>query len=176
MRIFYLFFILLFVSCASTNVYTDYDESKDFSEYNSYDYFIENKTGLSELDEKRVIKAIDSVLATKNIRPKTIPEFSINFYAEFYTVETQNSIGVGVGTGGRNVGGSVSSDIPIRTQKDMIALTIEFVDALTKELFWQGVMERKMKDFKNPIERDIYITEIVSKILNEYPPEPKSKK
>jgi hypothetical protein len=152
-------------------VYTDFDKSVDFSKYKSFDYYIEPNTGLSELDQKRVKESIDSLLNSKNITQQTIPEFSINFYAEFYTVETENSIGVGLGTGGRNVGGSVSSDIPIRTQKDMIALTIEFVDALTKELFWQGVMERKMKDFKDPSERDVYISEIVSKILAEYPQE-----
>ena len=171
MRLFYLFFIVLFISCASKQVYTDFDKSVDFSKYKSFDYYIEPNTGLSELDQKRVKESIDSLLNSKNITQQTIPEFSINFYAEFYTVETENSIGVGLGTGGRNVGGSVSSDIPIRTQKDMIALTIEFVDALTKELFWQGVMERKMKDFKDPSERDVYISEIVSKILAEYPPE-----
>jgi hypothetical protein len=126
---------------------------------------------MSQLDEKRVISTIDSLMSSKNITQKTIPDFSINFYAEFYTVETQNSIGVGVGTGGTNAGGSVSSDIPIRTQKDMVSLTIECVDALTKELFWQGVMERKMREFKHPSERDIYIKEIVSNILNEFPPE-----
>lgn len=152
-------------------MYTDFDKSVDFSKYKSFDYYIEPNTGLSELDQKRVKESIDSLLNSKNITQQTIPEFSINFYAEFYTVETENSIGVGLGTGGRNVGGSVSSDIPIRTQKDMIALTIEFVDALTKELFWQGVMERKMKDFKDPSERDVYISEIVSKILAEYPQE-----
>lgn len=170
MRIFYLLLILMSLSCASTKVYTDYDKSIDYSKYTSYDYFLEN-TGMSQLDEKRVMSAIDSLMSAKNITQKTIPDFSINFYAEFYTVETQNSIGVGVGTGGTNVGGSVSSDIPIRSQKDMIALTIECVDALTKELFWQGVMERKMREFKHPSERDVYIKEIVSNILNEFPPE-----
>ncbi len=171
MRLFYLFFIIFLISCTSTKVYIDYDETKDFSKYNSFNYFLENQTGLSELDEKRVLKSIDSVLASKHIIKKTIPECSINFYAEFYTLETENSIGVGVGTGGGTVGGMASGDIPIRTQKEMIALTIEFVDALTKELFWQGVLERKLKDFKHPSERDAYISEIVSKILNEYPPE-----
>jgi len=171
MRIFYLFFIFVLTSCVSTKVYTDYDESINLSKYKSFDYYVENQTGLSELDEKRVFKSIDSILATKNIVQKTIPDFSINFYAEFYTLETENSIGIGVGSGNGTVGGSASGDIPIRTQKQMIALTIEFIDALTKELFWQGVMERKLKEFKHPSERDIYITEIVALILNEYPPE-----
>ena len=171
MRILYLLIILVFASCVSKKVYVDYDETMDYSVYDSYDFYIEDSTGMSQLDENRVIASIDSVLTSKSIVQKTIPKFSINFYAEFYTVETENNIGLSVGSGNETVGGSASSNIPLRTQKEMVALTIEFVDALTKELFWQGVMERKLKTFKHPSERDLFITEIVAMILAEYPPE-----
>lgn len=170
MRILYLLVILVFASCVSKKVYVDYDESLDYSQYDSYDFYIED-SGMSQLDENRIISSIDSVLTSKDIDRKTIPKFSINFYAEFYMVETENNIGLSVGSGNETVGGSASSNIPLRTQKEMVALTIEFVDALTKELFWQGVMERKLKTFKHPSERDLFISEIVSTILAEYPPE-----
>ncbi len=170
MRFFYLFFIFIVLSCSSAKVYTDYDNEIDFSKYASFDYFLNDKTCLSQLDEKRIKNALESILAKKSITKKTIPDFSINFYAEVYTVETENSIGVGLSTGGGSVGGGVSGGIPLRTEKEMIALTVEFVDALTKELFWQGVVESRMKDTKNPTERETFINELILSILEEYPP------
>jgi hypothetical protein len=148
----------------------DYDKDVDFSKYKHYDYFLVEETGLSQLDEKRIVSAIGSYLKSKNIVEKSIPEFSINYYAEVYTVQTENSIGVGLGTGGGSVGGGVSGGIPLRTEKEMIALTIEFVDALTKELFWQGVIEARIKETKTPDEKEAFINELVAKILENYPP------
>jgi len=154
----------------------DYDEEADISSYKTYDYFIIKDNGFNDLDIKRVKKALDHHLKEKNITKKTIPDFSINFYAEIYTVESQNNIGVGIGGGNGAMGGGVSSGIPINTSRDMIAVTIEFVDALTKELFWQSVVEIKIRDTSNPKERQGFINDIVEKALEKYPPKAKDKK
>lgn len=154
----------------------DYDEKADLSSYQTYDYFIVKDNGFNDLDIKRVKKALDSYLEEKGISPKKIPDFSINFYAETYTVENQNNIGVGIGGGNRGFGGGVSSGIPINTSRDMIAFTVEFIDALNNELFWQCVVETKIRDTTNPTERQNFINEIVQKALEKYPPEAKKLK
>ncbi|MGX1023341.1 DUF4136 domain-containing protein [Flavobacterium sp. CS20] len=175
-KIFVLGFLALLVSCSSTKVFMDYDKDADLKSYKTYNYFLSENTGLSELDEKRVIEAIDSLLPQKGYAKETIPDFNVNFYAEIYAINSQSSIGVGIGGGGGRVGGGVSGGIPINTSKDMIALTIEFVDALNKELFWQAVVETRVKPNQNPRERQAFFGMMVQKALEKYPPEPKTSK
>jgi hypothetical protein len=154
----------------------DYDEKAELSSYQTFDYYLIRENGFNELDIKRVKKAFDRILGEKNITQETIPNFSINFYAETYTIENRNNIGVGVGGGNNGFGGGVSSGIPINTSRDMISFTVEFIDALTKELFWQCVVETKIHDTSNPIERQEFLTSIVQKALEKYPPETEKKK
>ena len=168
--------LALLMSCSSTKVFMDYDKDTDFKAYQTYNYFLVEKTGLSELDEKRVIEALDSILPQKGYSKKTIPDFNINFYVETYTVNSQSSIGVGLGGGGGRVGGGVSGGIPINTSKDMIAFTLEFIDALNKELYWQAVVETKLKNKQNPTERQAFFNMVIQKALEKYPPERTKKK
>lgn len=175
-KIIFLVLATSFISCSSTKVYTDYDKDANLKSYKTYNYFLSEDTGLSELDQKRVMQAIDSLLPQKGFPQKTIPDFNVNFYAELYTVNNQNSIGVGLGGGGGRVGGGVSGGIPINTSKDMLALTVEFVDALNKELFWQAVVETRNNSNLTPSERQIFFNDIVNKALEKYPPESKKTK
>ena len=157
----------LLMSCSSTKVYMDYDKDTKFKTYQTYNYFLVENTGLSELDQKRVIKALDSILPQKGYSKETIPDFNVNFYVETYTVNNQSSIGVGLGGGGGRVGGGVSGGIPhqyfqhqnkdryekyARKQKEEIIVSLhnlEFIDAFglltSKELYWQAVVETKFK-------------------------------
>jgi len=150
----------------------DYDQNADLNSYNSYNYFLAPQNGLNDLDKKRITRVLDSILPKRGIIQKTIPDFNINFYAETYTVENQNNIGIGIGGGNGSFGGGVSSGIPVRTSRDMIAFTLEFVDGLNKELFWQTVVEARLNDGDTPEEREIFFQEIVIKALEKYPPEP----
>lgn len=165
--------VMLLSSCSTTKVYMDYDAGADLSGYKSYDYYLSPDNGFNELDVKRLKKAFDEFLAEKNIKQETIPDFSINFYAETYTVESQNNIGVGVGGGNNGFGGGVSGGIPINTSKDMISFTVEFIDALNKELFWQCIVETRIEDTNTPLERQQFMNTIVQKALEKYPPEEK---
>jgi len=166
---------ILLMSCSSTKVFTDYDENADISSFQTYNYFVKTQTGLNDLDEKRLVKAIDSIMQKKGFLISDAQDFNVNFYAETYTVNSQNSIGVGLGGGGR-VGGGVSGGIPINTSKDMMALTLEFVDAKNNELFWQAVVETRNKNSESPIARQLFFDEIIQKALEKYPPESKVKK
>lgn len=172
MKVFLVLFLgVLLTSCTSTKVFMDYDENADISSYKTYDYYLVENTGLNELDEKRIISALDSILDQKELsQKKVIPDFNINFYVDTYTVNNQSSIGVGFGGGGGRVGGGVSGGIPINTSKDMISLTLEFFDALSKELFWQAVVETNFKQNETPSERQAFFNKIIQKALEKYPP------
>ncbi len=148
----------------------DYDESVNFDLYKNYDYYVIKDNGLNDLDNKRVFRVLDSVLPQKGFKEKTIPDFNVNFYAEVFTVENQSNIGIGIGGGNRGVGGGVSSGIPINTSKNIISFTLEFIDALTKELFWQTVVETQIKANDTPEERQVFFEKIILKALEKYPP------
>ncbi|MBT8321468.1 MAG: DUF4136 domain-containing protein, partial [Eudoraea sp.] len=66
--------MLLFASCISVRVAADYDQETDFQMYNSYAFY---KTGIdkaqiSDLDKKRILKAIDADMASKGyVKSKT---------------------------------------------------------------------------------------------------------
>ena len=74
------FFIL---SCGSVRVAYDYDSSSDFSSYNTYAFSKEQIENLeiSDIDKKRILKAIDVELYNKGLRKSSIePDIIVNFY------------------------------------------------------------------------------------------------
>ena len=55
----------LLVSCNAVRVNYDYEKDTDYSSYTTYNYYPEMKTGLSQLDTKRLLDAIDSTMQVK---------------------------------------------------------------------------------------------------------------
>jgi hypothetical protein len=172
-RLYFLAISILLISCHSTKVYMDYDENANLNNYRSYDYYIIKGNGLNDLDNKRVLRVLDSIMPKRGFKRNTIPDFNVNFYAEIYTIENQNNIGIGIGGGNRGVAGGVSSGIPINTSKNMISFTLEFIDGLNKELFWQTIVETQIRDDDTPKERAAFFEKIIIKALEKYPPEEK---
>ncbi len=165
-----LLFILLFVSCTSIKVNYDYDKETDFSAYNTYSYFADMETGLSQLDEKRVLNAMDITLQSKGLLFSEEPDILINIKSAVFRDQPGNSVGVGLGGGGGNVGGGVSIGIPVGGPKLSRELQVDFVDAKKDLLFWQAVSQSPFKESDLPIEKERKIQELVAKIFSKYPP------
>ena len=68
-------YIVLFilVGCSSSKVVYDYDVKTDFSKYKTYDYFEDVGNGLSELDVKRFIRAVNYRLDSLGINQNESP-------------------------------------------------------------------------------------------------------
>src|SRR5699024_9696538 len=139
----YLLLASLFTASGSIKTYSDFDETLDFSRYQNFALYNDMDTGLSDLDEKRFSAALVSVLEEKDFQSSEDPDFMINFYSKVYEENNRNHIGIGIGGGGSHVGGGISGGIPINMRKHIMSLTVEFVDATTNQLFWQGVAEAK---------------------------------
>ena len=56
-------FLLVFASCTSVRVYSDFDNKVDFTPYKTYAFHKNgiDKAEISQLDKKRILKAIDFV-------------------------------------------------------------------------------------------------------------------
>lgn len=161
-------FVLVLVSCSAPRVVYDYDEKTDFSQFKTYNYFPELKTNLSELDEKRLLAKTDSILNARGYEKSNTPDFYINMKA--HAIQSQRStVGVGVGGGGRNVGGGISIGLPVGSSANQ-EIVIDFVNVQRDELFWQAIAEGKYKENASPEKKEEYFKTVLLKVLEKYPP------
>lgn len=166
----YILLVLLFTSCHVVRVQTDYEKETDFSNYSTYNYFSDLETGLSELDEKRLIKVLDAAMQAEGILLSEEPDFLINIQSGIYQTPRNNTVGVGVGGTGRNVGGGVSVGIPIGQSNVQREISFDFVDSQKDMLIWQAISKSHLNENVTPLEREKKLKEIVEKVLSKYPP------
>src|SRR6056300_1918619 len=77
----FLSIILLFISCSSIQGYSDFDSEVDFSVYKTYAFFKPqiDKVDISDLDKRRILKAIDNELSSKGLSKSETPDILIGF-------------------------------------------------------------------------------------------------
>lgn len=168
-------FLFILGACSSVRVNSDYDSKADFSQYKTYAFHKNgvDKVEISELDKKRILRAIDAELSKKGMTKSENPDLLINIFTkEREKIDvTQYNAGWGYGWGyGWNPylwGGRtyVSSN----TEG---TLYIDLIDAKKKELVWEGKGIGYLTE--NREQKEKIINEFVAKILTQYPP--KSKK
>jgi hypothetical protein len=161
---------LIVASCAPIQVSYDYERSVDFSRYTTYNYYQDLETGLSELDTKRLINAMDANLQARGLKLSEVPDFFINIQSQEYHEAQRSSVGVGVGGSGRNVGGGVSIGIPIEQSNINRQIIIDFIDENKTGLIWQAVSESSFNPNASPSTREKKLRAIVEKVLSQYPP------
>jgi hypothetical protein len=165
---------LVVTSCSSVKVASDYDKNANFNTYKTFAFF---KTGIdkaeiSDLDKRRVLRAIEAELMAKGFTKSENPDMLVSIFTK--SREKVNVYNNGFGPygygwgwspwywGGYGYGGSTVS-----TSTEGV-LYIDLIDAKKKELVWQGmgtgylskVMEKKEER----------INEFVNKIMEKYPP------
>jgi len=165
--------IILMVSCNAIRVNYDYDKETDFSAYTTYNYYADMETGLSELDVKRLLAAMDIALQTKGLLFSEEPDMWINIKSNTFRTQPNNSVGVGVGGAGRSVGGGVSIGIPVGQANLQREIQFDFVDAKKDMLFWEASSISAFKENDLPIVRERRLQELVDKVLAKYPPKKK---
>jgi Domain of unknown function (DUF4136) len=171
MRVFKYVFLLLLVASCGPVIHYDYEKSTDFNHYKSYNYFDDMESGLSQLDTKRLVRAIDSRLATMGLTRSDNPDFYIDIKSQDIQNRTNSNVGVGVGGTGRNVGGGISIGMPIGSSQYMREIIIDFVDISNGEkLFWQAVSESTYSPNASPEKREEVFIKLVEKIFEGYPP------
>ena len=161
---------LLIVSCAPIYVNYDYDKAVDFSKYKTYNYYADMKTGLSELDTKRLLDVLDVKMTAKGFALADNPDFFIDIKTREYQESQRSTVGVGVGGGGGNVGGGISIGLPIGQANVNREITFDFVDENKKQLFWHAISESNFNPNTTPEKREERLKAIVEKVLTQYPP------
>ncbi len=165
----YILILFLFTSCG-TIVNYDYEKSTDFTNYKTYNYFDDMETGLSALDNKRLIRVIDFKLKTMGLTRSDNPNFFIDIKSEDVQNRNSPNVGVGVGGSGRSVGGGISVGLPLGGNQKTRELVIEFVDDSKGGMFWQAVSESTYRSNASPEKREAKFKTLVEKIFEGYPP------
>ncbi len=164
-----LFAFFLLTSCSSVRVYSDYDKGVEFSQFKTYAFHKNSidKVEISDLDKKRILRAIDQNLLSRGFTKSDNPDILISIQTKEREQVDVNQANLGWGWGwGWNPwmwgGNTYVSSYTEGT------LFIDFIDARKKELIWQGegvgILTKNTKD------KDERINEFVTKILNQYPP------
>ncbi|WP_423818162.1 DUF4136 domain-containing protein [Salinimicrobium sp. TIG7-5_MAKvit] len=161
---------LIITACGGPRAAFDYDEQTNFSSYNSVVFYPEMRTGLSELDEKRLLNSIEKTLQEKNMSTSSTPDLYLNVYTEQYQEPSRNSVGVGIGGTGGNMGVGVSGGIPLGGPESFLQLTFDLIDVERDELVWQAVVNSKFNPNWSPVQRQQQFYKIVKEALEGYPP------
>ena len=166
-------FVFLLVSCSAVRVNYDYDKDTAFNNYSTYNYYPDMLTGLSDLDNKRLLTAVDQNMASKGILLSEEPDFLINIQSRSSQMPRNNSVGVGLGGGGRGLGGGVSMGIPVGQPGLELEIQFDFVDTQKQTLFWQGISRGPFNESLTPVAREQKLKGIVDKVFSKYPPKVK---
>ncbi len=168
--------VVLLSACTSVRVLSDYDKDANFNTYKTYAFY---KTGIdkaqiSDLDKKRILRAIDAQMVTRGFTKSNSPDILVSIFTkEKEQVDIYNNYwGGGFGWGwnpyfwgpGWNNGTQVST----RTQG---SLYIDLIDAKSKELVWQGKGVGTLGNSKSIEKKEERIQQFVSEILKAYPPQ-----
>jgi hypothetical protein len=166
--------LVLLTSCSSVKVYDDYDKNVDFTQFKTYAFQKSgiDKVEISDLDKKRILRAIDEQMALKGFTKSETPDLLVNIFTkEREQVEvSQFNAGWGYGWGwGWNPymwGGNTSVSSYVEG-----TLFIDLIDAKKRELVWQGQGVGALSQDRE--KKEELIKTFVAKILAQYPPEKK---
>jgi len=171
MRVFIVLFLaILVVSCAPIRVNYDFEKGTNFNKYKTYSYYGDMKTGLSELDTKRFLDAFDAKMAAKGFSFSETPDFLVDIKSKEYQEAQRNTVGVGLGGGGRNMSGGISIGFHIGQSNFNRQIIIDFVDENGNGLFWQAISESSFNPNASPEKREQLFNAIAEKVLLQYPP------
>ena len=163
--------LLILASCAPIRVNYDFEKNIDFRKYKTYNYYSDLETGFSELDTNRFLNALDDALKTKGYILSEDPDFFINIQSAEIESINRNSVGIGVGGSGRNVGGGVSIGLPLANSNINRQIILDFHDENGIGLFWQAVAECSFNINATPLKREERFKAITEKMVSKFPPQ-----
>lgn len=170
-----LMLVIVFASCSSVRVATDYDTKVDFNKYKTYAFY---KTGIdkaeiSDLDKKRILRAIEVELTLLGLTKSSNPDMLVSIFTksrEKVNVNQNNNFGYGFGWGWNPwmMGNGMNNNVNV-SQYTEGTLFIDFIDKEKKELVWQGVGTGALK-IQNREKKEARIKEFVKEIVSRFPP------
>ncbi|RNC87634.1 MAG: DUF4136 domain-containing protein [Winogradskyella sp.] len=173
---------LVLSSCSSVRVASDYNKDTQFNNYKTFAFFKPgiDKAEISDLDKRRILKAIEAELMAKGMTKSENPDMLVSIFTKSnQRVDVYNNAwgvgawgwggfnrwgwGWGPGFWGQGWGGN---NVSTRTEG---ILFIDFIDTAKKELIWQGSGTGYLVT-KNVDKKEERIKKFVAKTIEQYPP------
>ncbi|MGI9530039.1 DUF4136 domain-containing protein [Lutimonas sp.] len=171
-------FLMVVYACSSVEVYSDYDKATDFTGFKTYAFYKKgiDRVEISDLDKKRILRAIERELKAKGMVLSDNPDLLVNIFTKSREkIDVYNNsyygwypwyygyggyYGPGYGFGYTNVSSSTEG-----------TLFIDLIDARKKELAWQGIGVGILSYYKDVDKKEARINEFVTHIMTQYPPQ-----
>ena len=172
--------VLLLASCSTVRVASDYDKETNFNEYKTFAFYKPgiDKAEISDLDKKRVLRAIESEMMAKGFTKSENPTVLVSIFtkAKERIDVYQNNFGFRGGWGGFwgpwggpwGWNGGFNNNTVARSTQG--TLYIDLIDANKNQLIWQGQGTAPLVT-GDVDKREERINLIVQKILGVYPPQ-----
>jgi len=159
----------LLVACSSSGVAVDYDTGFDFTGLSTYAW-TEGVPAENELNERRIVEAVDGQLAALSFRQvEAGPELLVRTQVGRRQEVRSSGGSVGVGYGGRH--GAVGMSSGNRVYEVTVGtLVIEFVGAASQEVVWRAEAEGTVTS--DPKDNAKKINQAVEEAFEGFPPAP----
>lgn len=176
-----LFFSTLLASCASA-VNFDFDKFTDFNTFSNYQIInipvrVTKDTRInSPLILKRVVDELNAALHKKGLNySKEHADLKIKYYLDVkreIEAESSSVLSFGFGTLGHHSSLGLGFNVPIGeiSSVDKLVLTIDIVSSKTKKLVWRGSLGAYLYEGITPEDYTRTIKNLVTEILNHFPP------
>lgn len=166
--------VIFLSSCSAVKVVTDYDSKVDFNKYKTFAFYKPeiDKAKISDLDKKRILRAIETELLAKGFTKSTNPDMLVGIFTksrEKVNVNQNNNFGYGFGWGWNPYRGGINNNLSINQYTEG-TLFIDFIDKEKKELVWQGIGTGALK-LQNRAKKEERIKLFVKEIISRFPPE-----
>ncbi len=158
--------LFVFASCATVNVKTDYDTQTDFTKIKTFAFYKKgiDKTKMSDLDKRRILRAIESNLKAKGMTLSKNPDVLVSIFAKSTKqVNVYNNDYWYPSYYGSHWRNNVSQYV-------QGTLFIDIIDAKDKKLIWQGVGRGSLNTSGDVEKKEARINEFVGEMMEKYPP------
>ena len=160
-------------SCSTVKVATDYDTKVDFNQYKTFAFYKPgiDKADISDLDKKRVLRAIETELLAKGFTKSSTPDMLVSIFTKSrqkVNVNQNNNFGYGFGWGWNPWMWNGNNNVNV-SQFTEGTLFIDFIDSSKKELVWQGIGTGALK-MQDREKKEARIKEFVKEIIARFPP------
>ena len=165
-----LMLLFLVASCSTVRVTTDYDTNADFSKYKTFAFYKKgiDKVELSDLDKRRILKAIENEMLAKGFTISENPDLLVNIFTKSrQKVDIYNNNYFYGGWHPWYYGPNFGTHISKYTEG---TLFIDLIDAQKKELAWQGIGSGALNTTGDVAKKEERIRDFVSQIMAKYPP------
>jgi len=168
--VFIFFFVWFFTACSTINVEQDYNPTFDFSKIKTFSVLHQERVGENTLVNERIQNAIKKTLQAKGLRfvapnkADVVALFHLNVQNKTQIYTDYQMVGYG------RYGGMMIAT-PRSYNYDEGKLIIDLYDPKTNKTVYRTVVTDEIESKKTPQEREAYITEVIQKAFEKFPPQ-----